>query len=255
MTGGIAISVREGTGVGVLRIDNPDTRNALSQGLLSALATGLERLDADPEVRVIALTGTDDEFATGADHATLTSADAAIPLHEEFWQRFSAIERPIVAGVAGFALGTGFELALACDVLVASRQAKLGAPEVTLGLVPGGLVIERLTRTLGAQRAMELLLVGEPWEAEELHRHGLVNVVSDRKHWFQNTLGVAGKIARAAPISVRLTKRAILAAERQSYPEGLEAARAALATAITTEDRVEGVSAYLEQRPPRFEGR
>ncbi|MEO7198286.1 MAG: enoyl-CoA hydratase-related protein [Solirubrobacterales bacterium] len=244
-------------GVGVCRIDQPDTRNALSPVLLAAVIDGLEELDGDPTVRCIVLAGTDEVFATGADARSLAAGTPEADANQgqaDFWSRLSAVGAPVVAGVSGWALGTGCELALACDLIVASKTTRFGQPEVTLGLIPGGGATQRLTRALGKQRAMELILTGRRMGAEQAHSYGLVNVVADRKKWFEATMSLATQISERAPVATRLAKRAILAADRENLDEGLTTERRLLADAMATEDHVEGVKAFLEGRPPRFEG-
>lgn len=251
-SGGVRIEGRDH--VGVCTIDSPATRNALGPELMGAIVAGLERLDADPEIRVLALVGTSEVFATGADPRVLAAAEPDAEVEEQ-WRRFGAIGAPIVAGVSGWALGAGCELALACDLVVASKTTLFGQPEVALGLIPGGGAIARLTHSLGRQRAMELVLTGRYWGAEQAHRYGLVNEVADRKRWKEATLALASQLTERAPLALRLAKRAVVAAERDGYERGLEAAHTLLAEAMTTEDRVEGVNAFLEKREPRWEGR
>lgn len=254
--GGVTLEVTEGA-VGICRIASPATRNALSPALMEAVARGLEALDADSAVRCIVLAGSEDVFATGADPSSLGASAEAIPDPSSAgsWERIAAIEKPIVAAVSGWALGSGFELALACDLIVAAKTTRFGQPEVTLGLIPGGGATQRLTRVLGKQRTMELILTARRMGAEQAHDYGLVNVVADRRSWFDSALSLAGQIAERGPLAVRIAKRAVLAADRQVLDEGLETERALYTRAMATEDRIEGVSAFLEGRPPRFSGR
>ena len=242
-------------GLGICRIESPETQNALSPELLDALATGLEQLDADPAVRCIVLAGTDDVFATGADARALAGAAPEGAGASGFWHRLGAIGAPVVGGASGWALGSGFELALACDLLVASKTTRFGSPEVALGMIPGGGATQRLARAIGKNRAMELILTARRMSAEQAHEYGLVNVVADRKGWFEATTSLARQIAERAPIATRLAKRAILAADEPELERGMESERELLAEAMASEDRVEGVRAFLEGRPPRFEGR
>lgn len=242
--------------VGACRIESPETRNALSPALLAELIDALEGLDRDAAVRCIAIAGTDDVFATGADARTLAEA---VPADDDgaadFWRRFGAIETPVVAGASGWALGTGFELAVACDLLVASKTTQFGQPEVALGLIPGGGATQRLTRAIGRHLAMEMILTARWMNAEEAHRAGLVNRVADRKRWREDTMRLARDIAARAPVAARLAKRAIRAADEPEVERGVEIERRLLAEAMATEDRVEGVRAFLEGREPRFEGK
>jgi len=242
--------------VGICRIESPETRNALSPELLAGIVTGLEELDADPAARCLLLIGGDEVFATGADLRSLGAAELAPgPEAAELWDRLAAIESPIVAAVSGWALGSGFELALVCDLIVASKTAQFGEPEITLGLIPGGGATQRLTRIVGKQRAMEIVLSGRHIDAGQAREYGFVNVVAEKKHFRQIANDLAAEIATRAPIAARLAKRAILAAEREGLDQGLETERRLFAEAMATEDRVEGVTAFLEGRRPRFEGK
>lgn len=254
--GGVTLEVVEGS-VGICRIASPETRNALSPALMEAVAKGLEALDADPEVRCIVLAGSDDVFATGADPSSLGASTDPIPDpgSSGSWDRIGAIEKPIVAAVSGWALGSGFELALACDLIVAAKTTRFGQPEVTLGLIPGGGATQRLTRVLGKQRTMELILTGRRMGADQAHDYGLVNVVADRRRWLDSAVSLARQVAERAPLAIRIAKRAVLAADREGLDEGLATERALYDRAMATEDRIEGVGAFLEGRPPKFTGR
>lgn len=241
--------------VGVCRIESPETRNALSPALLTELIDALEQLDRDEAVRCIAIVGSQDVFATGADAGTLAEAAPDDAVAADFWRRFGEIGAPVVAGASGWALGTGFELAVACDLLVASKTTQFGQPEVALGLIPGGGATQRLTRAIGRHLAMEMILTARWMNAEEAHRAGLVNRLADRKRWLDDTMRLAGDVAGRAPIAARLAKRAIRAADEPEVERGLAIERSLLAEAMETEDRVEGVRAFLEGREPRFRGR
>lgn len=241
--------------VGVCRIESPETRNALSPALLTELIDSLEALDADAGVRCIALVGIQDVFATGADARTLADAAPDDAAAAGFWRRFGDIGAPVVAGASGWALGTGFELAVACDLLIASKHTQFAQPEVALGLIPGGGATQRLTRAVGRHLAMEMILTARWMNAEEAHRAGLVNRLSDRRRWREDTMRIAREIAARAPIATRLAKRAVRAADEPEVERGLEIERRLLAEAMATEDRVEGVRAFLEGREPRFEGK
>ncbi len=242
-------------GVGVCRIESPETRNALSPALLTELMEGLEALDGDGGVNCIALLGTDDVFATGADARTLAESAPDDAIAADFWRRFGSIGAPIVAGASSWALGTGFELAVASDILIASKDTQFAQPEVSLGLIPGGGATQRLTRAIGRHLAMEMILTARWMNAEEAHRAGLVNRLSDRKRWLDDTMRIAHDVAARAPIATRLAKRAIRAADEPEVERGLEIERRLLAEAMATEDRIEGVRAFLEGREPKFEGR
>ena len=253
MTGGVVVEL-DGA-VGVCRIESPDTQNALSAELLAGVVSGLEQLDADPAARCLLLVGTDEVFASGDLRALGAGDSVAGPEPAELWDRLAAVESPIVAAVSGWALGSGFELALTCDLIVASKTTQFGDPEITLGLIPGGGATQRLTRAVGKHLAMEIVLSGRHIDAAQAHDYGLVNVVAEKKHWRQIAFDLAAEIATRAPLAARLAKRAILTAEREGLDAGLETERRLFAEAMATEDRVEGVAAFLEGRRPRFEGR
>ena len=160
-----------------------------------------------------------------------------------------------MAAVSGYALGAGCELALLCDLVVASRTAELGQPEITLGIIPGGGGTQRLARAVGKHRAMELVLTGRRIGAEEAHRLGLVNRIAEPDEWLEEAIDVAGVVARRAPLAVRLAKQAVLAAFETGLTAGLDQERRLFELAMATEDRVEGTSAFLEKRRPEFRGR
>jgi enoyl-CoA hydratase/carnithine racemase len=245
-------------GVGVARLNRPDARNALSPELMEALASLVERWDADPDVRCVVIAGSDEVFAAGADIAAmaersfqevLTSASA------RFWPRLAAVRTPLVAAVSGYALGGGCELALLCDMIVASETAEFGQPEILLGIIPGGGGTQRLARVMGKQRAMELVLTGRRIGAEEAMRLGLVNQVVPAGEWLEKAVELAEVVARRPPLAVRLGKQAVLAAEETALTAGLDQERRLYELAMATEDRVEGMKAFLEKRKPEFKGR
>ncbi len=244
--------------VGLLRLNSPETRNALSAAMREQLASELERLDADPAVRCLVIAGSEKIFAAGADIRAMAERDLDAPRDPQgaaFWKRLAAIETPLVAAVCGYALGGGCELALACDMVVADKDARFGQPEVTLGIVPGGGGSQRLTRALGKQRAMEYVLTGRQFDAEMAREWGLVNQAVARKQWLTAALELARTIAERPPIATRLAKQAVLVAEEVALPEGLKRERELFEQAMATEDRVEGMQAFLEKREPRFQGR
>jgi enoyl-CoA hydratase/carnithine racemase len=247
-----------GEGVWLLRLDRPEVRNALSPGLMDELASELERLDADPEARVLVIAGSDEVFASGADVRALrerTFEESMRHPAASFWRRVAAVKTPIVAAVSGWALGGGFELALACDLIVASETAEFGQPEITLGIIPGGGGTQRLARVIGKQRAMELVLTGRRIDAHEAARLGLVNAVVKKREWLEQTVELAHRIARRPPIAARLAKQAVLAADETGLSAGLEIERRLYELAMATEDRIEGMDAFLEKRRPEFRGR
>jgi enoyl-CoA hydratase/carnithine racemase len=244
--------------VALLRLNRPEARNALSPQMRTEILAALERLDADPEVRCVVIAGSEKFFAAGADIRAMAERplDAAPdPKGMEFWTRLTAIGTPTIAAVSGYAFGGGCELALACDMIVADEKARFGQPEITLGIIPGGGGSQRLARAIGKQRAMEYVLTGRRWDAQTAERWGLVNKVVDKGRWLEEAIELARVIAERPPLAVRLAKRAVLAAEQTSLEEGLKTERDLFDQAMATEDRVEGMNAFLEKREPRFEGK
>jgi enoyl-CoA hydratase/carnithine racemase len=244
--------------VALLRLNRPEARNALSPEMMERIAEELERLDPDPEVRCIVIAGSDRVFAAGADIKALserTFADSLRHPAASFWRRVAAVKTPLVAAVSGFALGGGCELALACDMIVASETARFGQPEITLGIIPGGGGTQRLARAVGKQLAMEYVLTGRQFDAEMAQEMGLVNQVTKKGRWLDGALELARTVAERPPIAVRLAKQAVLAAEETALTAGLENERRLYEMAMATEDRVEGMQAFLEKREPNFQGR
>ena len=245
-------------GVALLRLNRPEARNALSPQMREEIATTLERLDADPEARCIVIAGSDEFFAAGADIKAMAERPVDAPPDPkgmEFWARLTAIGTPTIAAVSGYAFGGGCELALACDMIVCDEKTRFGQPEITLGIVPGGGGSQRLARAIGKQRAMEYVLTGRRWDAETAERWGLVNKVARKGKWLTEAIELARLVAERPPLAVRLAKQAVLAAERTSLEEGLRIERQLFDQAMATEDRVEGMNAFLEKRQPRFQGR
>jgi enoyl-CoA hydratase/carnithine racemase len=244
--------------VGIVRLDRPDARNALSPALMAELADAVEELDSDPGVRCIVLAGSDEVFAAGADikaMAERTFQDVLNASTMPFWQRIAACRTPMIAAVSGFALGGGCELALLCDMIVASETAEFGQPEITLGIIPGGGGTQRLARVLGKQRAMELVLTGRRIDANEAHRLGIVNRLTPAGKWLEEAIELAQVVARRPPLAVRLAKQAVLAADETPLAAGLAHERRLYELAMATEDRVEGMRAFIEKRRPEFHGR
>jgi len=255
--GELVESSRDGH-VALLRLNRPEARNALSPEVMELLAAELERLDPDPEVRCIVIAGSDQVFAAGADIKALgerSFAEALSHPSASFWRRLAAIKTPLVAAVSGFALGGGCELALACDMIVASDTARFGQPEITLGIIPGGGGTQRLARVLGKQLAMEYVLTGRQFDADMALQMGLVNRVAKKNRWLEEAMELARTVAERPPIAVRLGKQAVLGAEETALSAGLENERRLYEIAMATEDRIEGMQAFLEKREPRFEGK
>jgi enoyl-CoA hydratase/carnithine racemase len=209
-------------------------------------------------VRCIVIAGSDQVFAAGADIKVMSERTFEEALRHpaaSFWRRVAAIKTPLIAAVSGYALGGGCELALACDMVVADADARFGQPEITLGIIPGGGGTQRLARVMGKQLAMEYVLTGRRFDAEMALRMGLVNKVVKKGRWLEEAMELARTVAERPPIATRLAKQAVITAEETALSAGLENERRLYELAMATEDRVEGMKAFLEKREPKFEGR
>jgi enoyl-CoA hydratase/carnithine racemase len=243
--------------VALCRLNRPEARNALSPGLREELIEAVEAFDEDEAINCIVIAGNEEAFAAGADVKALAerSINDELSPSESFWRRLAAIRKPVVAAVSGWALGGGCELALTCDLIIASETAEFGQPEITLAIIPGGGGTQRLARVIGKQRAMELVLTGRRFSAAEAKQMGIVNEVTKRRDWLDRAMEVAAVIARRPPLAARLAKQAVLAAEETGLTAGVEAERRLFGVAMATEDRVEAMQAFLEKRKPDFEGK
>lgn len=252
------ILVSSDDGVGLIALNRPRVLNALNQALMEELAGAMEAMDRDDAVRCLVLTGHDRAFAAGADvreFAEATTADMVRGYRFHQWQRIRMVGKPVVAAVSGFALGGGCELAMSCDIIIASETARFGQPEIRLGLMPGAGGTQRLTRAIGKSRAMELILTGGYLSAHEAYDRGLVSRVVPVELYLDEAKRLAKEIARQPPIAVRMAKEAVLQAFETTLGSGLEFERRCFHLLFGTEDKREGVRAFLEKRPARFTGR
>jgi enoyl-CoA hydratase len=232
--------------------------NALSDELMDAVVTALEELDVDAGVRAIVLGGGERAFAAGADIAQLaqmSAIDLYLARRVERWDRIRALATPLVAAVSGWCLGGGCELALACDLIVASETARFGQPETGVGILPGAGGTQRLTHAVGKAVAMDVILSGRTLTAREALDFGLVARVVAREAWLEEARRVAAQIAAKAPVATRLAKEAVDHAHEGPLSLGLDYERRSLALAFATEDAKEGLAAFLEKRRPEFRGR
>jgi|SRR5215207_4120750 len=243
--------------VALCRLNRPEARNALSDDLKDKLVGRVESFDRNESIHCIVIAGNDEAFAAGADVKALLDRrlDEDLGPSAAFWRRMGAVRTPLVAAVSGWALGGGCELALLCDLIVASETAEFGQPEITLAIIPGGGGTQRLARTVGKQRAMELVLTGRRFGAAEAQTMGIVNQVAGKRDWLDQALELAAVVARRPPLAARLAKQAVLQAEETGLTAGLEAERRLFGVAMATEDRVEAMQAFLEKRRPDFKGR
>jgi enoyl-CoA hydratase len=245
-------------GVGLVKINRPDKRNALNQRVIDELVEALTSFDNDEAIGAVVLTGDEKAFAAGADIAEMagrTAAEMLLARRFEQLERLRRLDKPLVAAVSGYALGGGLELAMLCDMIVASQTAKLGQPEINLGIMPGAGGTQRLTRQVGKYLAMEMVLAGRLLTAEEALRFGLVNRVAPVERYLDEAIALARNLAARAPLAVRLAKSAVLRAQDLSLEHGLALERQAYYLLFGTEDKEEGVKAFLEGREPGWKGR
>lgn len=250
-----SIRVEVGDGVGAIHLDAP---NILTPDLMEHIAGTLEDFDRGGDIRVAVVAGRDDVFLVGSDVRAMrerTFQEAMGHPSGRFWPRLDALGLPLIAAVSGNALGGGCELALACDLIVASDTARFAQPEIRLGIIPGGGGTQRLAHVLGKARTMELVLTGRRVSAAEALAWGLVNRVVPPAECVAEALRLAGELAAAPPIASRLAKRAVLAAGDAPLTAGLSLERRLYELAMATDDRVEGMTALLEHRNPVWRGR
>ena len=246
-------------GVALLTIDRPRALNALDFATIAGIADNLAALDADPDCRVIVITGAGERaFAAGADIRELAvQTPTTLTVDNQFaqWERIAAIRKPLIAAVRGAALGGGCELAMTCDLIVAADDATFGQPEIKLGVMPGAGGTQRLTRAIGKARAMELILTGRPIKAGAALAAGLVTRVVPASDVVASALGLAAEIAAMPPIAVLAAKEAVLRAAELPLSAGLEFERRNFFLLFDTDDMREGTAAFLEKRPPDWKGR
>lgn len=248
--------------VGILILNRPERRNALSTALMREVVDALEDWEADDSIGAIVLIGNDKAFAAGADIQEMQDQTFAALLLQDFpegrggaWTRVSAIRKPIIAAVSGYALGGGCELAMACDFIIAADNAKFGQPEITVGTMPGAGGTQRLTRLIGKSKAMEMCLTGRFIDANEAERAGLVSRIVPLADLKEEAIRTATKIASLSRPAVMLIKDAVKAADEIPLTEGLRVERRSFQATFALEDQKEGMAAFLEKREPKFNNR
>ena len=244
--------------VGLVRLNRPDQRNALNNQLIHELMDALEAFDRDDAVGALVLTGSATAFAAGADIKEMAAQDAAAMRASGFIQafgRFSSLQKPVIAAVSGWALGGGCELALACDMVVASETARFGQPEITIGVIPGAGGTQRLVRAVGKALAMEIILNNRVLSAQEALQFGLVNRVVPVDRFLEEAVGLAAEIAGRAPLAVRAARQLIVDSFDTPLADGLDRERNVFFDVFATDDRREGMQAFAEKRQPHWTGK
>jgi len=244
--------------VGLVRFNRPDKLNALSPDVIAELAAALETFDADDGIGAMVLTGDARAFAAGADIGAMATDTVVDQLQKNMfatWDRIRRLSKPLIAAVSGWALGGGCETAMMCDMIVASESARFGQPEINIGVMPGAGGTQRLAQAVGKARAMELVLSGRTFTAEQALAWGLVNRVAPVEAYLEEALALAAEIAAKPPVAVRLAKQAVNAVFDAYLDQGLLTERRNFYLLFATEDQREGMAAFLEKRPPAWKGR
>ncbi len=243
---------------GLIRLNRPQVLNALNAGLMRALVDALQAFDADEDIGAMVVTGSDRAFAAGADIKEMADRGPIEIMQQDHlaqWDRLAAVRKPVIAAVSGWCLGGGNELALACDLIVASETARFGQPEINLGVFPGADGTQRLARAAGKAITMEMVLNNRTLSAAEAASLGLVNYVLPVERYLQQALALANEIAARAPLAVQLAKEAVNQAFDSFLSDGIQTERRLFYFLFATEDQKEGMRAFLEKRAPQWQGK
>ncbi|MGB2952280.1 MAG: enoyl-CoA hydratase-related protein [Gaiellaceae bacterium] len=257
MSGELVLVEREEP-IAVVLLNRPEQLNALSDELMDSLVAALTELDRDKSVRCVVLGGNERAFAAGADIGELARSSAIELYYQrrvERWDAIRSLWKPLVAAVSGFCLGGGCELAMSCDLIIASETAQFGQPETSLGIIPGAGGTQRLTRAVGKALAMDMILSGRRLSAHEALAAGLVARVVAKEGWLEEAKRVGREIAEKGPVATRLARESVNRAYETPLAAGLEAERRSLYLAFASEDAREGLTAFTEKRKPNFRGR
>lgn len=248
---------REGA-VGRVQLNRPQALNALNSALMTELVDAFREFDRDPEIRCLLLHGNERAFGAGADikeMADMGAIDMYSRDHISLWDEVARIKKPIVAAVSGYCLGGALELAMICDIIVASETAKFGQPEINIGVLPGAGGTQRLTRAVGKSLAMEMVLTGRMLSADEARAAGLVSRVVPVEAYLSEAQRLAAEIASKSPVALRLAKEAVLQSFESGLAGGLAYERRLFALAFASEDQKEGMQAFAAKRQPEWKGR
>lgn len=244
--------------IALVQLNRPRELNALNIQLMQELRDALQQLDKDDKVRVIIITGNDQAFAAGADikqMADKTAIDMLMIDQFSTWDQIRKTKKPIIAAVSGFALGGGCELAMTCDMVIASETAQFGQPEIKLGVIPGAGGTQRLTKALGKAKAMEMILTGRFMQAEEALRYQLINKIVPVEMYLREAVVLAREIAKMSPVAVQLAKEAVNRSFETTLDDGLQFERKNFYLCFASEDQKEGMKAFIEKRKPEFKGK
>ncbi|MCA9969040.1 MAG: enoyl-CoA hydratase/isomerase family protein [Anaerolineales bacterium] len=244
--------------VGIVQFNRPKALNAMNPGMMGETMDALEAFDQDPAVGALVVTGSERAFAAGADIKEMAQASVVDMLHNPFidyWDRLRRISKPVIAAVSGFALGGGCELAMACDMIVASESAQFGQPEINLGVIPGAGGTQRMTRAVGKALAMEIVLNDRRLTADEAMRYGLVNRVVPAEVCLEEAVKLAQAIAARAPVAIRMAKEAVNAVYEMPLQAGLAHERRLFYLLFSTADQKEGMDAFVNKRPADWQGK
>jgi enoyl-CoA hydratase len=254
-----AVLVQRQDAVGIIRLNRPSALNALNAQLISELGAAIDDLEFDPAIGAIVLTGNERAFAAGADIKEMQAKTYIEAYTQDFitrgWERVGQCRKPVIAAVAGFALGGGCEVAMMCDIVIAAETAKFGQPEIQLGTIPGAGGTQRLPRFVGKAKAMDLCLTGRMMDAQEAERAGLVSRVVPPDKLLDEALAVATRIASLSQPSVMMVKEAVNRAFETTLAEGVRFERRLFHSTFATEDQKEGMAAFVEKRKPVFRNR
>lgn len=245
-------------GVALIQLNRPKELNALNLQLMQELRDMLQQLDQNKEVRVIIITGNEQAFAAGADIKQMANKNAVdMLMADQFatWDQIRKTRKPIIAAVSGFALGGGCELAMTCDMIIASETAKFGQPEIKIGVMPGAGGTQRLTKAIGKAKAMELVLTGRFISAQEALQYKLINKIVPVEFYLKEAIQLATEIAQQSPIAVQLAKEAVNRSFETHLDEGLHFERKNFYLCFASEDQREGMNAFIEKRKPDFKGK
>jgi enoyl-CoA hydratase len=244
--------------VGLITLNRPQALNALNNQLMNEVMDALEAFDSDDAIGAMVITGNEKAFAAGADIKEMSGKSAQEMQkadHVAVFGRIRSVEKPVIAAVSGWALGGGCEIALSCDMIVASESAKFGQPEITIGVIPGAGGTQRLTHAVGKALAMEMILNNRTLTAQEALHHGLVNRVVPASDYLNEALKLAEEIASRAPLAVRAAKKMINAAYEASLTDGLAEEKQTFYDLFSTADQKEGMQAFVEKRKPDWIGK